>query len=262
MDANKSYEILGLRQGAGLTEIKKAYRRLAFQYHPDLNDDDPRAGEKFQQINAAYVFLRQHLESSKQENVRAGSQSAQGKQEAPKSKTNYRGQSGRQKQNFKAQKHKSTKASAANSSQWHTRDKYHRTKFYDRQEEILKEILNDPFARQVFEDIFQKVKQQAPKISAVNQKPSKLTWRKFPLAFKNWWRKQLDVEENIHLPASRLFPGSNLRIQIKHKWAGPPRTVNVTLPLDFTIGRPIRLKGLGRKIGPWQGDLYLRLLVK
>ena len=262
MNTNKYYEILGLKPEANLTEIKKAYRRLAFKYHPDLNHDDPRAGAKFQQINAAYVFLRQYLEASKQENVRTGSQSAQGKKETTKSKTDHRRQSGRQKQNFKAQKHKSTKASAANSSQWHTRDKYHRTRFYDRQEEILKEILNDPFARQVFEDIFQKVKQHSSASINDAQQAIKSDLRNLPKTIKHWWRKQLDVEQTISLPASRLIPGTKLRIQIRHKLIGSPRTINFTLPLDFRVGRPIRLKGLGLSLGPWKGDLYLRFLVK
>ncbi len=50
------YEILGLSPGASLTEIKQAYRRMAKQYHPDLNKS-PDAQERFIEINEAYEFL-------------------------------------------------------------------------------------------------------------------------------------------------------------------------------------------------------------
>ena len=51
------YEILGVQKTATADEIKKAYRKLAFQYHPDKNPGDKAAEEKFKQISAAYDIL-------------------------------------------------------------------------------------------------------------------------------------------------------------------------------------------------------------
>ncbi len=51
------YEVLGLQKGATEAEIKKAYRKLAKQYHPDLNPDNPEAAEKFKEINEANEVL-------------------------------------------------------------------------------------------------------------------------------------------------------------------------------------------------------------
>ena len=51
------YEILGVDKKAKDSEIKKAYRKLATKYHPDLHPDDKQASEKFAEINEAYEVL-------------------------------------------------------------------------------------------------------------------------------------------------------------------------------------------------------------
>lgn len=50
------YSVLGVARDATEEEVKKAYRKLAFQYHPDLNKD-PSAAERFKAINQAYEVL-------------------------------------------------------------------------------------------------------------------------------------------------------------------------------------------------------------
>src|SRR5512134_2342289 len=50
------YEILGLSRKASGEDIKKAYRRLAREYHPDVNPD-PAAEERFKEVTAAYEIL-------------------------------------------------------------------------------------------------------------------------------------------------------------------------------------------------------------
>jgi curved DNA-binding protein len=56
-DFKDYYQILGVERTAGADEIKKAFRKLARKYHPDLNPDDKQAEERFKEINEAYEVL-------------------------------------------------------------------------------------------------------------------------------------------------------------------------------------------------------------
>ncbi len=57
MPQRDHYEVLGVRRDATPEEIKSAFRKLAGQFHPDLNQKDPGAHERFKEINLAYQVL-------------------------------------------------------------------------------------------------------------------------------------------------------------------------------------------------------------
>jgi len=52
------YDTLGVGRGANADELKKAYRKLAMQYHPDKNPGDAKAEEKFKELSNAYDVLQ------------------------------------------------------------------------------------------------------------------------------------------------------------------------------------------------------------
>jgi len=71
------YEVLGVSREASETEIKKAFRGLARELHPDVNDHDPEAEEKFKEAAAAYEVLsdaerRRTYDAYGQEGLRSG----------------------------------------------------------------------------------------------------------------------------------------------------------------------------------------------
>jgi curved DNA-binding protein CbpA len=57
MDFGDCYRVLGLRSGASFVDIKTSYRRLAQQYHPDINPGDRKAQDKFIALTEAYKLL-------------------------------------------------------------------------------------------------------------------------------------------------------------------------------------------------------------
>ncbi|RMH19015.1 MAG: J domain-containing protein, partial [Gemmatimonadetes bacterium] len=64
------YKILGVPEKASQDEIKKAYRRLAKKYHPDANQGDEKAAERFKQIGEAYAVLSDPEKRKKYDQMR------------------------------------------------------------------------------------------------------------------------------------------------------------------------------------------------
>ena len=350
MTLKECYRILELSKTADLDEIKKAYRRLAFALHPDLNPGMPDAARRFQEVNEAYVLLSKTLEQESardprvqhrkapettqtQAQPRAQTQaqprptSAQAPGPGPSAQPTganpqnaggpsrarphpagsphgYKGSSGPS-----AEKHKPGAAAGAFAQSGPRAEQYGPTSpngptdfdfarasgkifnrsdstaatpsgsAYDQQEKVLGEILNDPFARRVFEDIYSQLKQggksAAPAATPQPPRPKKkkkisLEWGKRKMsvdlthglagAAKNWLRSQLDQEQILEMPAANIVPGARLRLQVGVGLFGHSQSVEVILPPGYLPGNPIRLKGLGRKLGAWRGDLYLRVV--
>src|SRR2546430_13767320 len=69
------YEVLGVSRTASAEELKRAYRKLALQFHPDRNPNDPQAESRFKEVNEAYEVLS---DQSKRQRYDTFGHSAQG----------------------------------------------------------------------------------------------------------------------------------------------------------------------------------------
>lgn len=257
MSLEREYKILNLVPGATLDEVKKAFRTLAFRYHPDLHPDMPDASRRFQELNEAYIAVSRRLQEQPRS---AAAGPKQGGPQPPPSRS--RGEAER----------------GATSDPGKTRTahfRYRRQAPYQR-EDILRDLLKDPFARQVYEDIYSQVRRTggsgASSVEEHAKRVLRVEWgsKKLELDLSrglkervlDWLKNQLDDEQTVYFPAAQLRPGGSVRIQVRRGWGGPVMTLDVSLPLDFTPGQPIRLKGQGRKVGPWRGDLFLKIFPK
>ncbi|MDC0335465.1 J domain-containing protein [Pseudodesulfovibrio sp.] len=263
MTLQECYRILKLESGAGLDDVKSAFRKLAFKYHPDLNTE-PGASAKFREINEAYVIAKGLLDEMGGAKGRAESTTTDAGPKASRAEgaKAYARQQGRTKAKAKPEKrHRSTRSK--------------NQKFYYKEEEVLKTILNDPFAKKVFEDIYSQIRKEQPGYKGpleLKKKKLQLHWGERTLNFdfskglggsiKHWFKHQMDHEQTVYFPAMNLLPGRKIRITVEQKFTEGPKTIEITLPHDFVVGRPIRLKGLGRKLGPITGDLLLKVLAK
>ena len=255
MSLKECYEILRLEKGASLEDLKKSYRKRAFELHPDLNPGNPAAAREFQLLNEAYVTLSAVLKPRGESAQKEGAQEKTSKKTAQEAAGEY------EKQSKAAGGPSETHAAGPKSEQ-----------------EVLRDLLNDPFARRVFEDIYSELgkKQTQPPPQAESKIPPKpapqpaapkrevVSPPRAPEkgvkgAVKGWLRRQIDEEQTLTLPKAYLAPGRKVRLQIRQGLSDELRTVEITLPPDFVIGKPIRLRGLGKHVGPWQGDLYLTI---
>lgn len=78
MSKRDYYEVLGVDKNAATEDIKKAYRRLAKEYHPDVNPDDKQAEQKFKEINEAYEVLSDDTRRSQYDTFGHGAANGQG----------------------------------------------------------------------------------------------------------------------------------------------------------------------------------------
>lgn len=312
------FKVLGLDESAGPNAIKKAYRKLAFELHPDLNPGLPDAAKKFQRLNEAYVILIQEYSNTSfaSDRRRAGPRTGGAGPESARYDEKTRAEARRAYEKARAEANQRAAGASAQSAQPGqagaggagqakpsgassgpaSGQPFGQTgggqpgkpggTYAGRtpgREEILRDLLNDPFARRVFEDIYSHVRYSAGKgakpapppppprkkapakvkaaprksaISAVGDGVSRLAG-----GIKGWLRKQIDDEQTMYLPGESLLPGARVRLQVQHGFSGDKKTIEFTLPPEFLPGKPIRLKGLGRRLGNMQGDLYLRILI-
>ncbi|MDZ8262489.1 DnaJ C-terminal domain-containing protein [Nostoc sp. ChiQUE01b] len=216
------YEILGVSKDASGEEIKKVYRRLARQYHPDLNPGNKESEEKFKDIGEAYEVLSDPAKRSQYDQFSRywKQKDFAGNKQAPKAKTWQSGASDRngnpdldpsQFSDFESFINQvigvKNKGGASKSSNGNT---------------------SDPF--------------RSPRTKVaytVNTPPPRITRR--------------DIEARLTLPLEKAYQGGNERIRLEDG-----RSLEVNMPPGMVTGQTIRLRNQG--VGG--GDLYLKITVE
>lgn len=253
---------LGVKDSASADEVKRAYRKLAFELHPDLHPNNPDASKEFQLLNEAYVFLTSAEQPSASGRPQGQSRSQSRAEATEKARTEAQRAYERAKKRFhEEEKSGKTGADTSRTASSGAPQGGEKTREMKR-DEVLRDLLRDPFARRVFEDIYSQIREEASRKQTTGRAGrGKISDIAEPGLIENvsdWLRRQIDEEQTVRV-AGPLTPGKRLRLQISPGVFGKAQTIELTLPPQFEPGRPIRLKGMGKRIGKWRGDLYLRI---
>jgi DnaJ-class molecular chaperone len=235
------YQILGVKRDAGEAEIKKAYRKLAKQYHPDRNADDPKARERFAEASSAYEILG---DAKKRAQFDRGEIDAEGKPRFSgfEGFGGGRGSQGAQERHFefnfgdafggRGARGGAGQGAGAGSGGFDPQD--------------------------IFSHIFGQNTGFGPGeagtgSNARGQRPR----HSAPQAGE-------DIAATMEVSLAEAAQGATRRVRIGSEATGGAREVEVTIPAGVEDGRVMRLRGLGRQspLGGPAGDVMLTIRVK
>ncbi len=228
MEYKDYYKILGVSKNAEKDEIKKAYRKLARQYHPDVNPDNKAAEEKFKELNEAYEVLSDPEKRQKYNQFGAS---------------------------WKQYSHTGGRPEDFNWNQWSAGPSsggYTRTVSQEELEQILGQDFGSAFGgggvggfSDFFETLFGGMGQRATGYGGKQRVVRAQRGR--------------DNEQNIQISLEDAFRGTTIQLQ----WEEGKR-IEAKIPQGVRNGSRVRLSGQGEAgfEGGKAGDLYLKIHVR
>jgi len=262
------YHILGISQDASQEDVKRAFRKLAFKYHPDTNPgNEEQAAERFKEINEAYGVLGDESKRRQYGFARGGQFAGVGDD------TGYKGFQYSQQDIF--------------------RDIFSNQAMFDELSRMFAQAglrFDQDFLNRVFFEgrgvVFQffatpggvgqrayqqgypytRVSTYKPGLmerlfSKIAVKMGKYALRRlFGFEYEPLLKQELDQHIELEIPLAEAASGGEK--QVTYKRGGRKKKLMVKIPSGVKPGTKIRLKGMGTKEGKKSGDLYLHIKVK
>jgi curved DNA-binding protein len=236
MEYKDYYDTLGVGKDADQGEIRRAFRRLARQYHPDVNPDDSEAEERFKEINEAYEVLSDPEKRQKYDRLGANWQSYQ--------------QAGGRPGGFDWGQWTGGGPAGAGPQRVHVR---HGTP------EDLEDLFGggSPFS-DFFTQLFGGMGGAAPSGAARGGVAGASGTRRGGFSYQTPPRQGRDYEQEIDISLGEAYAGTTRVIQ------KDGRRLQVKIPPGARTGTRVRVAGEGGAgaAGGQAGDLYLRVNVR
>lgn len=225
VDYKDYYKILGVDKNASQKDIQKAYRKLARQFHPDVNPGDKAAEEKFKEINEAHEVLSDP-EKRKQYDELNSYYQQYGRWPGPSGTTQTAGEDGR--------------------------GNGRRTRYRTMSEEDLNDLFGgaSPFS-DFFETYFG---------SGIRDATRQYTRRAGRAQRETYVPAREDAESDVNVTLAEAYQGATRVFELTEP-DGSTRRLEVKIPADVEDGTRIRIAGQGPQGESGRGDLYLRVHV-
>ncbi len=232
------YKILGLDRNASKEEIKRGFHKMARKYHPDVNPDQPKTGEKFKQINEAYTILNDDKKKEMYDKfgvVDGDPSSYQQGGGVPRGGQGYRSPDG-------TTYYYSTSGSPGG---------FDFSEIFGNNGRSRSGASGSDFFNDIG-DIF----------GGVSSRGGNTRGRSNP--FRNVPQEGDDLRYDMEISFMDAFHGGERRIQYRDPTTGQTQTLNVKIPKGIKEDQKLRLKGKGMpgENGGSPGDLYISIHVK
>lgn len=234
VDYKDYYKLLGVSKSAAQDEIKKAYRKLAKQYHPDANKNNPEATEKFKQIGEAYEVLKDPEKRSRYDQL--GS-------------------------NWKAYSRSGAGAGAGwpGGAQWQSTGTGSGSPNFSGSGFDFGDVgggfsdFFEMFFGKGSDSRFQDFSSSYGSTGSTGKQNQRTGWRS-----RNTAQKGQDVQSKLTITLREAYYGTERSLKLQNQ-DGKIRTINVKIPKGIKDGGKIRITGEGGKSasGGASGDLYL-----
>ena len=252
------YQILDLDRGASQKMIREAYRKLAFQYHPDRNKDDPAALEKMKHINEAYAVLSDPRKKKQYDTLSQeyGAHGYQRFRQAYSDEDIFRGSDIHQ-----------IFEEMAHAFGFRGFDEVF-GESYGQRFQTFEFRRPGIFGRVIFfgpRHVWKRKESDQPEPSIFSQNRTGILGTHFSFLLKKvagvaFPERGRDWHEKITLPPHLALEGGKLRFFHRKK----AKELMITVPPGVKQGQRIRLKGMGAngKQGGLAGDLYLEVSIR